>query len=116
MIRRPPRSTRTDTLLPYTTLVRSAFIRARAAAGDKGLGEDFLRSIRPFVWRRSLDFSAIDQITDISRRIRDHYAQGQAFGPGYDLKRGRGGIREVEFFAQVHQLIHGGRHTRKSVV
>src|SRR3546814_4383179 len=58
----------------------------------------FLRSIRPFVWRRSLDFSAIDQITDISRRIRDHYAQGQAFGPGYDLKRGRGGIREVEFF------------------
>src|SRR3546814_19249867 len=69
----------------------------------------FLRSIRPFVWRRSLDFSAIDQITDISRRIRDHYAQGQAFGPGYDLKRGRGGIREVEFFARVHQLIHGGR-------
>src|SRR3546814_5345191 len=111
MIRRPPRSTRTDTLLPYTTLVRSDLIRARAAAGDKGLGEDFLRSIRPFVWRRSLDFSAIDQITDISRRIRDHYAQGQAFGPGYDLKRGRGGIREVEFFAQVHQLIHGGRHS-----
>ena len=43
------------------------------------------------------------------RRIRDHYAQGQAFGPGFDLKRGRGGIREVEFFVQIHQLIHGGR-------
>src|SRR3546814_1479666 len=43
------------------------------------------------------------------RRIRDHHAQGQAFGPGYDLKRGRGGIRECEFFAQIHQLIHGGR-------
>ncbi|WP_163078537.1 hypothetical protein, partial [Acinetobacter baumannii] len=43
------------------------------------------------------------------RRIRDHYSQAQAFGPGYDLKRGRGGIREVEFFAQLHQLIHGGR-------
>src|SRR3546814_1359442 len=84
---------------------QAAFIRARAAAGDKGLGEDFLRSIRPFVWRRSLDFSAIDQITDISRRIRDHYAHGQAFGPGYDLTRGRGGIREVEFFAQVHPQI-----------
>jgi glutamate-ammonia-ligase adenylyltransferase len=89
---------------------QAAFIRARAAAGDIGLGDYFLRSIRPFVWRRSLDFGAIDAITDISRRIRDHYAQGQAFGPGYDLKRGRGGIREIEFFAQVHQLIHGGRN------
>jgi glutamate-ammonia-ligase adenylyltransferase len=45
----------------------------------------------------------------MSDRIRDHFAQGQAFGPGYDLKRGRGGIREIEFFAQVHQLIYGGR-------
>ncbi len=88
---------------------QAAFIRARPAAGDMALGEYFLRQIRPFVWRRSLDFSAIDAIVDISRRIRDHYAQGQAFGPGFDLKRGRGGIREVEFFAQVHQLIHGGR-------
>lgn len=89
---------------------QAAFIRARAAAGDRELGDYFLRSIRPFVWRRSLDFGAIDAILDVSRRIRDHYAQGQAFGPGYDLKRGRGGIREVEFFAQVNQLIHGGRN------
>ncbi|MBP6030781.1 MAG: bifunctional [glutamine synthetase] adenylyltransferase/[glutamine synthetase]-adenylyl-L-tyrosine phosphorylase [Sphingobium sp.] len=88
---------------------QAAFIRARACAGDKALGEYFLQAIRPFIWRRSLDFGAIDAILDISRRIRDHYANGQAFGPGYDLKRGRGGIREVEFFAQVHQLIHGGR-------
>ncbi|MBB6125093.1 glutamate-ammonia-ligase adenylyltransferase [Sphingobium subterraneum] len=89
---------------------QAAFIRGRAAAGDIQLGDYFLRSIRPFVWRRSLDFGAIDSIMDISRRIRDHYASGQAFGPGYDLKRGRGGIREVEFFAQIHQLIHGGRN------
>lgn len=88
---------------------QAAFIRARTAAGDRALGDYFLRAVRPFVWRRNLDFGAIDAILDISRRIRDHYAQGQAFGPGYDLKRGRGGIREVEFFAQVHQLIHGGR-------
>ncbi|MGH6705737.1 MAG: glutamine-synthetase adenylyltransferase, partial [Sphingomicrobium sp.] len=54
-------------------------------------------------------FGAIEEIRDISLRIRDHYAQGQAFGPGYDLKRGRGGIREAEFFTQVVQLIHGGR-------
>ena len=88
---------------------QAAFIRARPAAGDIALGDYFMQAIRPFVWRRSLDFGAIDAITDISRRIRDHYSQGQAFGPGYDLKRGRGGIREIEFFAQVHQLIHGGR-------
>lgn len=88
---------------------QAAFIRARPCAGDLALGDYFLRAIRPFVWRRSLDFGAIDAILDISRRIRSHYAGGQVFGPGYDLKRGRGGIREVEFFAQVHQLIHGGR-------
>uniref|UniRef100_UPI0035CC688B DUF294 nucleotidyltransferase-like domain-containing protein n=1 Tax=uncultured Sphingomonas sp. TaxID=158754 RepID=UPI0035CC688B len=88
---------------------RAAFIRARAVAGDVALGQDFLATIQPFVWRRALDFGAIGEIRGISRRIRDHYAQGQAFGPGFDLKRGRGGIREVEFFAQIHQLIHGGR-------
>jgi len=88
---------------------RAAFIRARAAAGDLALGRRFLDAIRPFVWRRALDFGAIGEIRDISRRIRDHHAQGQAFGAGYDLKRGRGGIREAEFFAQIHQLIHGGR-------
>ena len=88
---------------------RAAFIRARAAAGDRALGERFLAEIQPFIWRRALDFGAIEEIRDISVRIRDHYAQGQAFGPGFDLKRGRGGIREAEFFVQVQQLIHGGR-------
>ncbi len=88
---------------------RAAFIRARAAAGDVGLGRSFLDEIRPFIWRRALDFGAIQEIRDISLRIRDHYAQGQAFGPGFDLKRGRGGIREAEFFTQVQQLVHGGR-------
>jgi glutamate-ammonia-ligase adenylyltransferase len=88
---------------------RAAFIRARVVAGDLALGRYFLDSIHPFVWRRSLDFGAIEELKTITRRIRDHYAGGQAFGPGFDLKRGRGGIREVEFFAQIHQLIHGGR-------
>ena len=88
---------------------RAAFIRARAAAGDVALGQRFLAAIQPFVWRRALDFGAIGEIRGISRRIRDHHAQGQAFGPGFDLKRGRGGIREIEFFTQIHQLIHGGR-------
>ena len=88
---------------------RAAFIRARHAAGDAAVGRYFLEAVHPFVWRRSLDFGAIGEIQSITRRIRDHYAQGQVFGPGYDLKRGRGGIREAEFFAQIHQLIHGGR-------
>lgn len=88
---------------------RSAFIRARAAAGDVALGEQFLQMIEPFIWRRSLDYSALAEIREVSHRIRDHFAEGQKLGPGFDLKRGRGGIREVEFFAQVHQMIFGGR-------
>lgn len=88
---------------------RAVFIRSRAAAGDIALGQHFLDVIQPFIWRRSLDFGAIRAIRAMSHRIRDHYAQGQEFGPGFDLKRGRGGIREIEFYAQIHQLIHGGR-------
>ena len=88
---------------------RAAFIRARACAGDMALGGAFLDAIRPFVWRRALDFGAVEEIRGLTRRIRDHHGKGLAFGPGFDLKRGRGGIRECEFFAQIHQLIHGGR-------
>jgi len=88
---------------------RAAFIRARTCAGDRELGEHFIQSIQPFVWRRSLDFGVIEEVREISARIRDHFAQGASLGPGYDLKRGRGGIREVEFFAQIQQMVHGGR-------
>jgi [glutamine synthetase] adenylyltransferase / [glutamine synthetase]-adenylyl-L-tyrosine phosphorylase len=88
---------------------RAAFIRARACAGDRELGQRFLESIDPFVWRRSLDFGVIDEVRQISARIRDHFAQESKIGPRYDLKRGRGGIREVEFFVQIQQMIHGGR-------
>jgi glutamate-ammonia-ligase adenylyltransferase len=88
---------------------RAAFIRARAAAGDIVLGQRFLDAIQPFVWRRSLDFGVIEEVRQISARIRDHFAQNAQIGPGYDLKRGRGGIREVEFYVQIQQMIHGGR-------
>ena len=91
------------------TWERTAFIRARACAGDIALGAAFLDSIAPFVWRRSLDYTAIRDIQAVSLRIRDHFDAGQKLGPGFDLKRGRGGIREVEFFAQLHQLVWGGR-------
>jgi glutamate-ammonia-ligase adenylyltransferase len=90
---------------------RAAFVRARQVAGDESVGRYFLDALHPFVWRRSLDFGAIGEVQAITRRIRDHYSQGQVLGPGFDVKRGRGGIREIEFFAQIHQLIHGGRET-----
>lgn len=88
---------------------QAAFIRSRPAAGDPKLGQYFLETINPFIWRRSLDYGAIRNIGSVSAQIRDHYAAGQIFGPGFDLKRGRGGIRESEFYAQMHQLIFGGR-------
>lgn len=88
---------------------RAAYIRARAAAGDVACGERFLDAIKPFVWRSSLDFGAIDEIRHLTERIRATYKGPTEVGPGYSLKHGRGGIREVEFFAQTHQLIHGGR-------
>ena len=89
---------------------RAAFIRARSAAGDVAAGTEFLAAIRPFVWRKSLDFGAIDDIAKLTARIRADYDGPLRPGPGFDLKKGRGGIREVEFFAQTHQLIHGGRN------
>lgn len=91
------------------TWERAAYIRARACAGDIAAGEQFLGAIRPFIWRRSLDFGAIQEIERLTARIRANYDGPREPGPGFNLKQGRGGIREVEFFAQTHQLIHGGR-------
>lgn len=88
---------------------RAAFTRARAAAGDIAAGERFLEAIRPFIWRSALDFGAIEEIRALTRRIRANHGGAILPGPGFDVKRGRGGIREIEFFAQTHQLIHGGR-------
>lgn len=92
------------------TWERAAFIRARSCSGDIAAGEEFLGAIRSFVWRRSLDFGAIEEIGRLTARIRDNYRGSKVPGPGFNLKHGRGGIREVEFFAQTHQLIHGGRN------
>ena len=66
------------------TWERAAFIRARVAAGDKALGSYFLDAIRPFVWRRGLDFGAIGEIRDLSRRIDD--LEPQLNRHGYDVK------------------------------
>ena len=88
---------------------QAAFIRARVSSGDRALGAYFMHAITSFIWRKSLDFGQLKNITAMTAQIRDHYAKGQKMGLGFDLKRGHGGIRECEFFAQAHQLIHGGR-------
>ncbi|HEY0960484.1 MAG TPA: bifunctional [glutamine synthetase] adenylyltransferase/[glutamine synthetase]-adenylyl-L-tyrosine phosphorylase, partial [Novosphingobium sp.] len=89
---------------------RAAFIRARACAGDIAAGENFLAAIRPFIWRKSLDFGAISEIGRLTQQIRSNDKGAQIVGPAFNLKKGRGGIREIEFYAQTHQLIHGGRN------
>lgn len=88
---------------------RAAMVRARAAAGDRPLGERFLEQIRPFVWRRSIDYGAAAELTGLAARIRQAAGDQASDAPGGDLKRGGGGIRAAEFFVQAHQLIHGGR-------
>ncbi len=88
---------------------RAAFIKARAAAGDRAAGERFLAALQPYVWRRSLDYAAIRDIHSIKRQINAHRGFGSIRVHGHDIKVGRGGIREIEFFAQTQQLILGGR-------
>ena len=92
------------------TWERAAYIKARAVAGDIAAGERFLQAIQPFVWRRHLDFAAIEDAHDIRLRIRETKGTGGPITiPGHDVKLGRGGIREIEFFTQTRQLIAGGR-------
>src|SRR5689334_11249454 len=88
---------------------RAAFIKARPVAGDIADGERFLAELRPFLWRRHLDFAAIQDIHSIKRQIQAHKGGGRIAVLGHNIKLGRGGIREIEFFAQTQQLIWGGR-------
>ncbi|MFV0293488.1 MAG: glutamine-synthetase adenylyltransferase [Paracoccus sp. (in: a-proteobacteria)] len=92
------------------TWERAAYIKARPCAGNIFAGERFLADLRPFVWRRHLDFAAIQDAHDMRLRIRDHKRLGgQLTIPGHNMKLGQGGIREIEFFTQTRQLIAGGR-------
>ena len=88
---------------------RAAMIKARAAAGDKATGEAFLKELTPFVWRRNLDFWAIQDVHSIKRQINAQKGGSVVAVEGHNIKLGRGGIREIEFFAQTQQLIFGGR-------
>jgi len=88
---------------------RAAFIKARAVCGDPIAAADFLTEMVPFVWRRSLDYQAVLDIQSIKRQIHAHKTGEGLTAMGANLKLGRGGIREIEFYAQTQQLILGGR-------
>ena len=88
---------------------RAAFIKARAVCGDFAAGGEFLEALVPFVWRRSLDYQAVLDIQSIKRQIHAHKTGVGMTAMGANLKLGRGGIREIEFYAQTQQLILGGR-------
>ncbi|MEM7644721.1 MAG: glutamine-synthetase adenylyltransferase [Pseudomonadota bacterium] len=92
------------------TWERAAWIKARACAGAVPSGEGIIDRLKPFVWRRHLDFAAVEDAHDMRLRIRDHKGLGGPWDvPGHDVKLGQGGIREIEFFAQTQQLVLGGR-------
>lgn len=92
------------------TWERAAYIKARPCAGDLAAGQKFLDTLRPFVWRKHLDFAAIEDAHNMRLRIREHKGLGgQLSLPGHNMKLGRGGIREIEFFTQTRQIIAGGR-------
>ena len=88
---------------------RAALIKARVVTGDHEAGGLFLKHLEPFLWRKNLDFAAIEDIHSIKRQIVAHRGGGRIAVAGHNLKLGRGGIREIEFFAQTQQLIWGGR-------
>jgi glutamate-ammonia-ligase adenylyltransferase len=88
---------------------RAAMIKARPIAGDIEAGKRFIEMLRPFIWRKSLDFDAIQDIHSIKRQINAHRGGSTIAVAGHNVKLGRGGIREIEFFAQTQQLIWGGR-------
>lgn len=88
---------------------RAAWIKSRPCAGDKAVGEAFLRDLAPYVWRKHLDFATIADIQAMKRQINVSKKVGDIRVEGHNVKLGRGGIREIEFFAQTQQLIAGGR-------
>ena len=88
---------------------RAAFVKARPVAGDIAAGRQFLDELAPFVWRKYLDFATIADVHAMKRQIHAVRGHGKIALHGHNLKLGRGGIREIEFFVQTQQLIAGGR-------
>jgi glutamate-ammonia-ligase adenylyltransferase len=91
---------------------RAAMIKARPVAGDRALGERFLRDLSPFIWRKYFDYASIADVHAMKRQIHAFRGHEEVKAAGHDVKLGRGGIREIEFFVQTQQLIFGGRRPR----
>ena len=91
---------------------RAAMIKARPAAGDIALGEEFLKRLTSYIWRKYLDYAAIADVQSLKRQIHAVKGHGEIAVKGHNLKLGRGGIREIEFFVQTQQLIAGGRNPK----
>ncbi len=91
---------------------RAAMIKARPSAGDLALGDEFLDRLKPYIWRKYLDFAAIADVQSMKRQIHAVKGHGEVKVRGHNLKLGRGGIREIEFFVQTQQLIAGGRNPK----
>jgi [glutamine synthetase] adenylyltransferase / [glutamine synthetase]-adenylyl-L-tyrosine phosphorylase len=89
---------------------RAAMIKARPCAGDLPAGEELLRALAPFVWRKHLDYAAVADVHAMKSQIHAFRGHGEIAVEGHNVKLGRGGIREIEFFVQTQQLIAGGRH------
>jgi glutamate-ammonia-ligase adenylyltransferase len=89
---------------------RAALIKARPCAGDREAGAKLLRELWPFVWRKYLDYAAVADVHAMKQQTHAYRGHGEIAVEGHNIKLGRGGIREVEFFAQTQQLIAGGRH------
>ncbi len=89
---------------------RAALIKARAVAGDRAAGDRFLADVAPFIWRKYMDFNALADVHAMKRQIHAHKGHGEIAVAGHNVKLGRGGIREIEFFVQTQQLIAGGRN------
>ena len=94
------------------TWERAAFIKARPVAGDLEAGRRFLERLEPFVWDEALDFRSVEDIRSMSEQIHDFHGHGEVKLAGQNIKLGRGGIREIEFFVHMHQLAYGGRNRR----
>src|ERR1700690_2520258 len=89
---------------------RAAMIKARPCAGDLVAGERYLRELSPFIWRKYLDYAAVADVHAMKQQIHAYRGHGEIAVEGHNIKLGRGGIREIEFFVQTQQLIAGGRH------
>src|SRR6202035_3225523 len=89
---------------------RAALIKARPCAGDLEAGAKLIRELSPFVWRKYLDYAAVADVHAMKQEIHAYRGHGEIAVEGHNIKLGRGGIREIEFFVQTQQLIAGGRH------